>query len=148
MFGIGGGEFLFIMIVILMFFGSDKIPEIARTLGKGIAQLKNATNEIKSDIQKGMNENGLDRNSLTGGITEEINKAKEGFTKMVNESNAEAAMKSELDQIRENFSKMNSDVNPEVREFNPEAEQPIAELPATPQINIPDDHEGPIKRQS
>ena len=40
MFGIGGGEIFFILIVILMLFGSDKIPEIARTLGKGMAQLK------------------------------------------------------------------------------------------------------------
>ena len=145
MFGIGGGEFIFIMIVILMFFGSDKIPEIARTLGKGIAQLKNATNEIKSDIQKGMHENGLDKNSLTSGITEEINKAKEGFTKMVNESNSEVALKSDLDQIRENFSKMNTDLNPEVREYNPEVEPKMEEAP---QIDIPDDHDGPIKRQS
>ena len=30
-----------------MLFGSDKIPDIARALGKGMAQLKNATNEIK-----------------------------------------------------------------------------------------------------
>ncbi|RZJ29654.1 MAG: Sec-independent protein translocase TatA [Flavobacterium sp.] len=150
MFGIGGGEFLFIMIVVLMFFGSDKIPEIARTLGKGIAQLKNATNEIKSDIQKGMNENGIDHNSLTGGIAEEINKAKEGFTKMVNESNSESAIKSELDQIRENFSKLNTDLNPEAREFNPESEPKpeIAAEPAkNPIIDIPEDHDGPIKRQ-
>ena len=50
MFGIGGGEFFLIIIVVLMLFGSDKIPEIARTLGKGMQQLKNATNDIKSEI--------------------------------------------------------------------------------------------------
>ena len=53
MFGIGGGELFFIILVVLMLFGSDKIPDIARALGKGMAQLKNATNEIKSEIQKG-----------------------------------------------------------------------------------------------
>lgn len=154
MFGIGGGEFLFIMIVILMFFGSDKIPEIARTVGKGIAQLKNATNEIKSDIHRGIQDSGIDTNALTGGITEEINKAKEGFTKMVNESNAEVALKTDLDQIRENFSKMNTDLNPDAREFNPEEEVKTIDTsvseqaPQTPQIDIPDDHDGPIKRQS
>src|SRR6476661_8050775 len=151
MFGIGGGEFIFIMIVILMFFGSDKIPEIARTLGKGIAQLKNATNEIKSDIQKGMNENGIDHQSLTGGIVDEINKAKEGFVKMVNESNSEVALKSELDQIRENFTKLNADINPEVREFDPEVDAKrdavATETNQNPIIDLPDDHDGPIKRQ-
>ena len=84
MFGIGGGEIFFILIVILMLFGSDKIPEIARTLGKGMAQLKNATNEIKHEIQKGVEENGLDMNSLTNGISDEIASAKKSMTETIN----------------------------------------------------------------
>lgn len=84
MFGIGGGELFLILIVILMLFGSDKIPEIARTLGKGMAQLKNATNDIKHEIQKGAEENGLDMKSLTGGISEEIAAAKQSMNNAVN----------------------------------------------------------------
>ena len=79
MFGIGGGELIFILFIVLMLFGSDKVPEIARTMGKAMAQLKNATNDIKSEIQKGAEENGLDAKSLsnmTGNINEEIEKAK------------------------------------------------------------------------
>lgn len=90
MFGIGGGEFIFIIFIILMFFGSDKIPEMARALGKGIAQLKNATSDIKSEIHRNVNESGLDPNALTGGISEEISKAKEGFSKMVMDSEEKA----------------------------------------------------------
>ncbi len=80
MFGIGGGELVFIMFVVLMLFGSDKIPEIARTMGKAMAQLKNATNDIKSEIQKGAEANGLDAKSLsemTGNINAQINKTKD-----------------------------------------------------------------------
>ena len=84
MFGIGGGEIFFILIVILMLFGSDKIPEIARTLGKGMAQLKNATNEIKHEIQKGAEDNGLDMKNLTGGISDEIASAKKSMTETIN----------------------------------------------------------------
>lgn len=84
MFGIGGSEIFLILIVVLMLFGSDKIPEIARTLGKGMAQLKNATNEIKHEIQKGVEDNGLDIKNLTGGISEEIASAKESMTKAIN----------------------------------------------------------------
>ena len=87
MFGIGGGEIVFILMVVLMLFGSDKVPEIARTLGKLMAQLKNATNDIKSEIQKGV-DNITDDSSLTD-ISKEINKAKENFigdsTKTVNQ---------------------------------------------------------------
>lgn len=57
MFGIGGGEFVLIIIVVLMLFGSDKIPDIARGLAKGMAQLRNATNEIKHEISKSVEDN-------------------------------------------------------------------------------------------
>ena len=82
MFGIGGGELIFIMFIVLMLFGSDKVPEIARTMGKAMAQIKNATNDIKSEIQKGADSNGFDTKSLsdlTGSITSEINKAKDNL---------------------------------------------------------------------
>ena len=84
MFGIGGGELILILFVVLMLFGSDKIPDIARTMGKAMAQLKNATNDIKSEIQKGADANGLDSKSITditGNITQEINKAKDNLLK-------------------------------------------------------------------
>jgi len=91
MFGIGGGEIFFIILVALMLFGSDKIPDIARTLGKGMAQLKNATNDIKSEIQKSAEANGLNdltnlnpmnQLDLTSDITKEIDKAKEDIEDM------------------------------------------------------------------
>lgn len=59
MFGISGSEIIFIIIVALMLFGSDKIPDIARGLAKGLAQLKNATNEIKQEISKTVDETGV-----------------------------------------------------------------------------------------
>ena len=81
MLGIGGGEMLFIIFIALMLFGSDKIPEIARTMGKVMAQLKHATNEIKSEIQKGAEANGLDTSikELTSTFTTEVDKVKEGL---------------------------------------------------------------------
>jgi len=45
-------EIALIIVVALMLFGAKNIPEIARTLGKTIAQIKNTTNQIKSEIQK------------------------------------------------------------------------------------------------
>lgn len=82
MFGIGGGELVFILFVALMLFGSDKIPDIARTMGKAMAQLKNATNDIKSEIQKGADANGINTKSITdfsGNISQEISKAKDNL---------------------------------------------------------------------
>ena len=84
----GIGELLLILVVVLMLFGSKEIPDIARFLGKTMAQLKNATNEIKSEIQKGARDNGMDMDSITGGISEEINKAKEGINCLLYTSDA------------------------------------------------------------
>ena len=78
MFGIGGGELIFIIFIALMLFGSEKIPDVARTMGKAMAQFKNATNEIKSEIQKGVESNGLDTSmkELTSTFTDEVGKVK------------------------------------------------------------------------
>jgi sec-independent protein translocase protein TatA len=47
---ISGSEIFVIMIFILLLFGSKKIPEVARGLGKGIKEFKKATEEIKKEI--------------------------------------------------------------------------------------------------
>jgi len=89
MFGIGGGELFFIIIVVLMLFGSDKIPEIARTLGKGMRQLKDATNDIKSEIHKSADVDGIKKtfteigsNDTATSVSEEIAKVKEDIEDM------------------------------------------------------------------
>jgi sec-independent protein translocase protein TatA len=78
MLGFGFGELIFIIFIALMLFGSDKVPEIARTLGKIMAQLKNATNEIKTEIQKSAEVKELNDSvkSITGTFTEEVDKVK------------------------------------------------------------------------
>ena len=48
---LGGGELMLIMVVILIFFGANKIPELARGLGKGIREFKDASREIRSEIE-------------------------------------------------------------------------------------------------
>lgn len=48
---VGGSEMLLIMVVILIFFGANKIPELARGLGKGIREFKDASREIRSEIE-------------------------------------------------------------------------------------------------
>ena len=49
--GIGGGELLLILLVLLVLFGAKKIPELARGLGKGIREFKAATKEVEKAIE-------------------------------------------------------------------------------------------------
>jgi sec-independent protein translocase protein TatA len=50
--GIGTGELLLIVFVFLLFFGSKKIPGMARTLGKSVREFKDAAKGIQNEIQK------------------------------------------------------------------------------------------------
>jgi len=47
---ISGGEIFIVLIVVLLLFGANRIPEIARGLGKGMREFKKATDDIKKEI--------------------------------------------------------------------------------------------------
>ena len=51
--GMGGSELIIIFLIILIFFGADKIPELARGLGQGMSEFRKASNNLKSEIEKG-----------------------------------------------------------------------------------------------
>ena len=52
---LGFGEVAMIVMVILMFFGSKSIPSLARGLGKGMREFKDAANGIQREIEKSAN---------------------------------------------------------------------------------------------
>lgn len=68
---ISGAEIFVILVIIVMLFGADKLPELARGLGKGMQQLKNATNEVKKEITESAKDQGLDTN-LAKDIDKEV----------------------------------------------------------------------------
>jgi sec-independent protein translocase protein TatA len=48
---VSGSEIIVVMLVILLFFGSKSIPSIAKTMGKALYQIRNATAEIQNEIK-------------------------------------------------------------------------------------------------
>lgn len=73
---IGTTEVMFILFIVVMVFGADKIPDIARGMGKGMRMLRDASGDIKSEISKSAKEQGIETD-ITKDITEEINKVKD-----------------------------------------------------------------------
>lgn len=73
---ISGAEIGFILFIVLLVFGADKVPEIARGLGKAMRQVKDATNDIKSEISKGAEKQGIDID-ITKDVRKEIDKVKD-----------------------------------------------------------------------
>ena len=70
---ISGAEIFVILIIVVMVFGADKLPEIARGLGKGMRQVKDATNDIKREIKNSAEKNDIDID-IASNIKKEINK--------------------------------------------------------------------------
>lgn len=67
---------MFILLIVVMVFGADKLPDIARGMGKGMRMLRDASSDIKSEITKTAEQQGIDTD-VTKDITEEINKVKD-----------------------------------------------------------------------
>ena len=122
MFGIGGGELIFIVIVALMLFGTDKIPEAARSFAKIMSQVKNASNDNKSEIQKSATENGLD-NPIKQ-ITSNFN--------------------NEVERVKNSVDVTRTEVTPEVQ--IPVINNEVKDVIEEPKVDI-EEITGPIKRQ-
>lgn len=54
--GLGGQEMLLIFLALLLFFGAKKLPELARGLGRGIREFKDATKDVRDNIEDGLKE--------------------------------------------------------------------------------------------
>jgi sec-independent protein translocase protein TatA len=82
---ISGAEIVFIFFIILLIFGADKIPSIAKTLAKGVTQVRNATNEIKTEIQKS-----VETKNPTAGVAKEL--------------------KNQVDEVKEDFDELTDSI--------------------------------------
>ena len=72
---LGGGEIFVIILVALLFFGSKSIPELARGLGKGIREFKDAASGIQKEIQDSTKDIQNEIHSATDSVQREINSA-------------------------------------------------------------------------
>jgi TatA/E family protein of Tat protein translocase len=61
MFGIGFQEMLIILVVVLIFFGPKRLPDLAKSLGKGIAEFKKASEEVRKGIEDAVKEESVEQ---------------------------------------------------------------------------------------
>jgi TatA/E family protein of Tat protein translocase len=54
--GVGGPELLVIMFIILLLFGSDKLPQLAKGMGKTIREFKKAASSVEEEVRRAMDE--------------------------------------------------------------------------------------------
>lgn len=83
---VSGGEVFIVLIFVLIFFGSDKIPELARSFGKGVREFKKAADDLKkefanSELTKDVENLKKDlTGSLEGGIVRPVQNMQQDFT--------------------------------------------------------------------
>jgi sec-independent protein translocase protein TatA len=78
----GGGEIILIFLIVLLLFGAKKVPELFRSLGKGVNEFRKAKNEWEQDIQDVMNQEPLedhdfDQKASSEKETEKVNSEEE-----------------------------------------------------------------------
>lgn len=115
------GEMLMIALVIVVLFGPNKIPEIARGLGQGIRKMKGAMEDVKSEIMK-------EADNPVSEIKREIEKVK----KAAQEYDPTEKIKQELDLKNKLFENKSSD------DLIKESKQEIDKLS--------DEYQGPVSR--
>lgn len=76
---ISGPEIILVLFVAVMVFGTDKLPEIARGLGKAMRQLKDATNDIKAEVTKGVEGSEEVKKHTAQDVVKQIKEVKEDF---------------------------------------------------------------------
>lgn len=54
--GIGGPELMMIMFIVLLLFGADRLPELARGIGKSVREFKKAASGVENEVRRAMEE--------------------------------------------------------------------------------------------
>ena len=77
---ISGGEIVLVMMLALLFFGAKAIPDIAKTLGKGMREFKKATNDIKREIDDYSSDIKKDIDDVKSSVNKETRDINKGIT--------------------------------------------------------------------
>ncbi len=83
---LGGGEIFIVVLVVIMFFGSDKLPGIAKGLGQGLRELNDAKAQIENEISKSTQGFRDELEKHTSEIQSEITKAGDGMKRQIEDA--------------------------------------------------------------
>jgi sec-independent protein translocase protein TatA len=99
---LGGGEMMLVFLVFLLLFGANKIPEMAKGLGKGLKEFKKATDDIKRELSES-----------TGGLTQEITDTTSDIKRNISEitNNITQDIKTQTEEVKKDATEMARDMN-------------------------------------
>ncbi len=97
---ISGSEIIIVFFVVLLLFGADKIPDIARTLGKGMKEFRKVTNEIKREFDSSTSDFKTDIEDLKKGIDTTKEDLTGGMRSYIKDSGIEEDIKGIKDNLK------------------------------------------------
>ena len=109
-FNLGFGELFAIFVVVLLLFGADKIPQFAKSLGKGIRYVKDATDSVKRDIQTSVDEVKVDVDANMKEVREGLDVANSV------KRDAKVSLSKVMDEINETVEKKNDEITESLQE--------------------------------
>ena len=96
---LSGSEILVIFFIILLLFGAAKIPDIARTLGKGVREFRKVTSEIKKEFDS--SSSGFKKD--VDNIKKDIDGAKDDLTSGMRSYIRDSGIEEDMNEINKNL---------------------------------------------
>ena len=115
---IGGQDIIFAVLIALLLFGSNEIPKLARTFGKGMKEFKRATDDIKREFENSTPEVMEDFKDIKKNLTKEANEIKKNLTKDTTEITKNFTK--DTTEIRKNLTKNADDIMKGINDFDVE----------------------------
>ncbi|HPA87425.1 MAG TPA: twin-arginine translocase TatA/TatE family subunit [Bacteroidales bacterium] len=123
-----GQEIFVIIIVVLLLFGADKLPEIARTVSRGMRDFRKATDDIRREFEESTSEIRRDIADVTNSITSDVNDISDTIQRDANEV---------AGNIEKNINEFKEDVDRDLNEVKTNLEADIpAENNAVAEANV------------
>jgi sec-independent protein translocase protein TatA len=104
-----GQEIFVIIIVALLLFGAEKLPDIAKTIGRGMRDFKKATDEIRRELENSTQDIRRDAKEVSESIKNDVSDFRNNIEKEANEV---------TDSIRNNKNNIRSGVQQEVKDLS------------------------------
>lgn len=135
---ISTGEVIIILVFILMFFGSKGVPGIARSLGKGLRQLRDATDDIKRDIRHSVEdiEKDVKRNMDGVNITKDITETQAAIQKNIDDivRRPTRFVKDNIQEFKDNVEQSASVEKPNAESADKKQKDPVNSEKKAPEV--------------
>ena len=125
---IGGSEIFLIVFFVLLFFGSKAIPDIAKTLGKGMREFQKATDEIKREINNSAaGDLKKDFDDIKSSVQRDIHEITSSVTNDVNEmtTSVQKEVNAVTSSVQQDVENMTSTINKETESISKDLNKPL-----------------------